>query len=49
VAAVSLAGRLGAKICGDEGEIYDLETGQVVRDSETGEVVRVGFANPEND
>jgi hypothetical protein len=34
-AAVSLATRLGAVICGDEGEVYDLETGRVVRDLET--------------
>ena len=30
VAAVSLAACLGAVICGDDGEIYDLQTGQVI-------------------
>jgi hypothetical protein len=30
VAAISLAARLGAVIRGDDGEIYDLETGKVV-------------------
>jgi hypothetical protein len=30
-AAVSLAARLGAVICGDEGEFYDLRTGQVIK------------------
>jgi len=30
-AAVSLADRLGAEIRGDEGEAYDLQTGQVIK------------------
>jgi len=28
--AVALASRLGAVICGDEGEVYDLKTGAVI-------------------
>lgn len=31
VASVALASRLGAVIRGDEGEIYDLQTGEIVR------------------
>ena len=30
-AAVSLADRLGAEIRGDAGEVYDLQTGQVIK------------------
>jgi hypothetical protein len=49
-AGVALAWRglefLRLKFCGDEGEVYDLGNGRVVRDSETGEVIRVVFLIP---